>query len=103
MNITITYILRSNHPKKIKTENYWSNPNHIMADETVAFVKNLKDSDLKRCNVILDIENKEIIKNRGYIENNEFVSNPSYDQIIAYLSKQYPDTVPSLVSSIHSI
>jgi len=80
--------------------------NENLADETVSFVRKLRDSDLKRSNVILDMKKKELVKCRSFNLYGKIVNNGdtdvTYQRILDYFHAQHPQEVGSLITLMES-
>ena len=64
------------------TKGFWSDENNSQYDEQIILSKKLKNRDLTESGIILDLENKKIIKNR-------VSPTATYDQIYEYFKKNY--------------
>ena len=73
--------------------NFWRNPENFIADEVVSLTKRLRTSDLKKCNVILDIKKNDVIKCRDFQVNGELVTDRNYDKLLTYFRRQYPEQI----------
>ena len=93
MYITSVYIITPVNPKATSRLKYWDNPNNFVADEVVSITRNLNDSDLKRANLILDLEKKEVLKCRRYQLDGKMVTEPNYVALLASLRSTYPNQV----------
>lgn len=73
MHLTITYILRDGEYQ-----------------ESASLVKNLRTTDYKQCDVILDLDSHEILKLRKYIRGNEVIESSTYEDLAKILLESYP-------------
>lgn len=94
MHITATYFYR---PQKTNSQTV------MVTDEVVSFVKNLRDSDLKRCNVIIDVINQEVLKCRSFMIDGEIVKNPEYHTLIEYFQRNHPTEVGTLLKAVENL
>ena len=66
--------------------------NKVVADEIVTFAKRLKDNDLKRAYVILDLTNKELVKCRSFSLYGKVLNNGepdvTYQRLLDYVREQ---------------
>jgi hypothetical protein len=103
MFITCTYVIHPIDPKKTSQPNRSKDPNNFIADEVVSLVKNIRNSDLKKCNVILDVKNKSVVKCRSFIVSGEYVTDPQYDKLLEYFHGQYPAQVDALLKAVEQV
>jgi hypothetical protein len=88
MFLTSTYLKRS-HDSDMKEEN-------------VAIVRNMRLTDLKRSNLILDLKKKEVVKCRDYqMEVGKVVENPNYDDLYNHFHAQYPDHLDAAINVLN--
>jgi hypothetical protein len=75
--------------------NFWQNPANLIANEIVSIVRarTLKNRDLKRANLILDLNNKTVLKCRTYQLDGAIVTEPDYDSLLASLRGTYPEQI----------
>ena len=64
--------------------------NSELRDENVAIVRNLRNNDLTRANLILDLKKKEVKKCRNYQQDGKIIENPEYSELFNYFHEQYP-------------
>jgi len=76
MFLTATYLKRSY--------------NSELKEESVAIVRNMRLTDLKRANLILDLKKKEVVKCRDYQQDGKVVTEPNYDNLFNSFYVQYP-------------
>ncbi len=97
MFITCTYLY----------QNHTSNAKNTTVDESVSIVKNLRYTDLKRCNVILDVENGIVIKCRNFKLYDDVFTNslngPDYQRLLDYFQSHHPKEIGMLLDAINSI
>ena len=89
MYITISYLFRKKNGQNI-------------ADETVAFVRRLRNNDLKRANVILDMKNKDLVKCRDFNLYGKVVNtndeNVTYQRLLDYVHAAHPQEVDAILT-----
>lgn len=90
MFITATYIVYPLNPKETSQPNFSKNRSNFVADEVVAIVKNLRDTDRKQANVILDTKKLTVIKCRDFQINGIVVHDPEYKTLWDYFYEQHP-------------
>ena len=100
MYITATYLMHPVDPKHTSAPNYSKNKANFIADEVVSLTKKLRNSDLIRCNVIIDIKNETVIKCRDFQLNGEVVQNPEYKPLFDHFREMYPQQIVMLVDMI---
>jgi hypothetical protein len=98
--ITCTYIVHPIDPNKTSQPNRSKDPNNFIADEVVSLVKHIRNSDLKKCNVILDVKNKSVVKCRSFQMYGEVVTDPDYTKLLEYFEGQYPEQIKLLLQSV---
>lgn len=70
-----------------------------MKDENVAIIRNLRNNDLKRASIILDLENKTIVKCRDYQKEDKLLNDiPDYDEVYNYFYTLYPTQLDTVVN-----
>jgi hypothetical protein len=88
-------------------QNHTHNNEKATVDEVISIVKNLRDSDLKKCNVILDILTGTIIKCRNFRLYDEIFVNslnaPDYQRILNYFQSVHPKEIELLLGSIQQL
>ena len=98
--ITCCYVVHPIDPNKTSQPNRSQNPANFIADEVVSLVKNIRYGDLKKCNVILDVKNKSVVKCRSFQMFGEVVTDPDYTKLLEYFIGQYPDQIKMLLQSV---
>ena len=71
-----------------------------IGDEIVSIVRKLKNTDLKRSNLILDVVNKEVLKCRSFMIDNREVTDPTYDMLLEHFQKSHPNEINALLKLI---
>jgi hypothetical protein len=81
MFLTSTYV-QTRHDHDGKTEN-------------VGLVRNIRLTDLKRSNIILDLKKKEVVKCRDYQKEGKVINSgdSSYDELFNYFYASYPKQI----------
>jgi hypothetical protein len=97
MFITATFIINAANPKATSQPDHSKNPKNFIADEVVSITKKIRDSDLKKCNVILDVKNKEVLKCRNFQMGGQQVTNPNYQMLLEHFQAMYPNEVGQLL------
>ena len=90
MFITATCIVYPVNPKETSQPNFSKNRSNFIADEVVAFVRNLRDTDRKQANVILDTKKLTVVKCRDFQINGNVVSDPDYKILWDYFYASHP-------------
>ena len=98
--ITCTYVIHPANPNKTSIIGHSNDPKNFIADEVVALLRNLKDRDLRKCNVILDVTNKSIVKCRSFLIDGKLADDYSYDRLLDYFKFQYPTQISALLESV---
>ena len=62
MFLIATYIMRPRYPHKTKQKGWMNDPENVIYDEQVGFVKKLKTKDSINSNVILDLARSKLVK-----------------------------------------
>ena len=62
MFLIATYIMRPRYPHKTSQKGWMNDPENVICDEQVGFVKKLRTKDTLNSNVILDLANKKLVK-----------------------------------------
>jgi hypothetical protein len=62
MFLIATYIMRPRYPHKTSQKGWMNDPENVIYDEQVGFVKKLRTKDTLNSNVILDLANKKLVK-----------------------------------------
>ncbi len=91
MHLTSTYYIRPKNNFNTSSTNFFSNPDNLVIDETVSLVKNLRMTDLKRANLVLDLKNKKVLKCRRYRMGKDMVINPDYQKLYDFFKDIYPN------------
>lgn len=96
MFITCTYLL----------QNHSTNAREETIDEVVSIVKNIRTSDLKKCNVILDVVKGTIVKCRDFHLGHKIlntVDNPDYRTVLDYFQATHPKEIGALLNIIETL
>jgi hypothetical protein len=80
----------------------------VTADEVVSIVKRIRDSDLKRSNVILDVVKGEVKKCRnfnlyGKVVNSNDAEPPTYQRLLDYFHAHHPQHIDVLLNAISTV
>lgn len=78
------YISKPKDPHMTRIPGYITNPENLSYDEAVSFTVGLKDRDIIKSNVILNIS-------EGMVVRNTFNSGKSYDELFDYFNEAYPE------------
>jgi hypothetical protein len=103
MFITATYIYNPINPHATSQKNYSSNKSNMIVDEIISITKNIRNSDLKKCNVIIDIFNENVIKCRDFMMDGKIVSNPDYIVLLNYFKQQHPRQIEPLLTAMNTV
>jgi hypothetical protein len=88
MFLTATYLISP------ITHQFSNDDNNIQRSEMVQLVNKVKNRDLKTANIILDIDNKQVLKCRTSKDNGTiFDGSESFDEIYKYFYDQHRDTI----------
>jgi hypothetical protein len=98
--ITCCYVIHPIDPNKTSQPNRSKDPKNFIADEVVSLVKHIRNSDLKKCNVILDVKNKSVVKCRSFQINGEVITEPDYTTLLGYFGSQNPEQIKILLQSV---
>jgi hypothetical protein len=96
MFITASYLRYPIDPKSTSKPNSQRKSDMIL-DEVVSLVKKLRDSDLKRCNVIINVKRQEVVKCRDFQLDGKIVENPSYEALLEHFHELYPAQIDELL------
>src|ERR1700735_760002 len=102
MFITASYVFYPTDPKSTSKPGFSKDPSNYIADEVVSLVKKLRDNDLKRCNVILNVKRKEVIKCRNFQLNGKLVEKPDYDTLLEHFKEMYPEPIEKLLEFVQA-
>ena len=78
----------------------------MLADEVVSIVRKIRDNDIKRCNVILDVVKGEVFKCRGfhiYGKEIDGYEKDSYQRLLDYFHAMHPQQIDNLLKAIQTI
>jgi len=103
MYITCCYVIRPLNPKNTSKPNHSQHAENFIADEVVSLVKNIRNSDIKKCNLILDVKNKSVVKCRSFQINGEVVTGDNYDTLLEYFHAQYPAQIDALLKAVEHV
>lgn len=62
MFLFATYVMRPRYPHLTSQKGWMQNPDNLIYDEQVGFAKKMRDKDMIRSNVVIDLANKKILK-----------------------------------------
>lgn len=97
MYLAATYYIRPNGTACTSQKNFFSNPANLALDESITLVRNLRYSDLTKANVILDLQKKELVKNRSYRIDKELVPEATYETLYKHFHGIYPKELDAAV------
>lgn len=102
MYITASYLINAVNPKFTSQPNFSDDPNNYMADEVVSITRKIRDSDLKKCNVILDVKNKVVVKCRDFQLDGKVVKEPNFDKLMEHFQEMYPTQIAKLLEIVNT-
>ena len=82
--VVVQYILRPRNKMKTYDPEYMSEPRNYQYDELFNIVTKVKDNELTRYSIILDLTNKKVVKNSSS-------NNKSYQEILQYFINNYSE------------
>ena len=97
MFLTSTYILCPANPADPSQAG-----NKFVTYETFSFVKNLRDSDLKQANVILDVIKLSVVKCRDFKINGNVVVDPDYKTLWDHFYSVNPTELDMILKAINT-
>lgn len=86
------YVGKPKDPRKTKNAGYITDANNLSYDEVVGFTVGLKDKDLLKSNVVLNISEQKVVRNT-------FNSGKSYDELFEYFREAYPEYMKHFVAA----
>lgn len=91
----VAYYYQKPLDRRVKTNKagWMKNPQNVSYDEQVALTKVLKNKDLERAKIILDMTKKIVIRN-GLADNRNF------DDLFVYFSKGYPEQTKKVMEQL---
>jgi hypothetical protein len=98
MFLTSTTVINPVNPKSTSQPNFFKDPSNFGADESISLVKNIRLSDLKKSNIILDLSEKRIVKCRRFFIDGKSINNPTYHEIYDYYHSQFPTQIDQAIS-----
>jgi len=93
MYLTSTYYIKPAPHASSSKKNFFSDSDNLRLDETVALIRNIRNTDLRRANVILNLRTQEVVKCRQYRIGQEVVVNPEYGKLLAFFHDIYPNEI----------
>lgn len=97
MYILMTYVYHPTDPKQTSQPNFSKNPHNYVADEVVTMSKKIRDTDLKRSNVIINVKRKAVVKSRDFQLMGKIIDDPSYEVLLGHFAEMYPNQVKELL------
>lgn len=94
MFLLAKYYLRPRHPNRTATKDYWKHDDAGQLDEQVSFSRKLRDKDVQNYNVILDLDNKKIVK----CVIDQF-NGTDYDRMFEYFKRNYPQHLAAVTTN----
>lgn len=89
LHLLAQYVTKPRDPTQTGVAGYMTDPANIVYDEMVEITRGLKDADRMRCNVVLDLTAKQVIKNR-------FNTDATFDEMVKYYCESYPSYLAEL-------
>ena len=80
--IFANYVAKPRNPKRTHEKGYMSDPNNVMHDEIVGFSVGLKNKDLIRNRIVIDIDGQRVV-------HNSMGNNADWVQIMDYFMGAY--------------
>jgi hypothetical protein len=93
MFIVSTYVLNAGDKKNTSKKGFFSDPRNFAVDESISLVRNIRDNDLKRANLILNLKKKTVVKCREYHKDGVLVEDTSYEDLLEYFKGIYPEQI----------
>ena len=85
-HILVNYVQKPKYPNKTHEKGYWSNPDNIQWDEAVEFSLGLKNKDIQKYSIIINMDERTVIKNSINGEKN-------FNTLFGYYSEHYRDQI----------
>lgn len=80
---------------------FTTNHNDMGKEENVAIIRNIRNNDLKRANIVLDLEKKLVVKCRDYRKDEKLINgNQDYDDLYNYFYSLYPKQLDAAMESL---
>lgn len=91
----VAYYYQKPRDRRVKTNRagWMNNSQNYTFDEQVSLTNVLKNKDLERAKIILDMSKKTVIRN-GWVDNRNF------DDLFMYFSNGYPDQTKKVMEQI---
>lgn len=86
------YVGKPKDPRQTKNAGYINDANNLSYDEVVGFTVGLKDKDLLKSNVVLNISEQKVVRNT-------FNSGKSYDELFEYFREAYPEYMKHFITT----
>lgn len=92
----INYLQTAKYPKRTHEKGYWSNPENTQWDETVEFSIGLKKRDREKYSIIIDLDQKQILKNNMSRER-------EFDVLYGYYRVHYENQIDRFLTQTNHI
>jgi hypothetical protein len=91
----VAYYFKRPRDNRVRTQiaGWQNNQNNVSYDEQVAVTHSLRKRDETMASIILDMVNRRVVKNR-------WQSGRSFDELLDYFAKSYPQHTTELMRSI---
>lgn len=84
----VNYVQTAKYPKRTHEKGYWSNPENTQWDELVEFSLGIKNRDLQKYSIVMDLDNLVVLKNSMNGEKN-------FTALLSYYREHYSTQIAS--------
>lgn len=95
MYLVAQYIKSPKKAASTCTPKFWSDQNNFVQEELIGVKRHIRNADLAKAGIILDLKNSEVIKARGRDQGTE--QEQSFDHIYGYFRKHYADYIDKIL------
>lgn len=88
------YVARPRDPRKTHIKGYMKDPANIQYDERIEFTRGLRTKDEVSANIILNLNQKRVVRNRFDSDQRDF------DALFKYFLEAHPDYVVQVMSQL---
>lgn len=93
-HIVAQYFRKPRNPNKTAQKGYMSNPDNFFYEESVNITRGLKTKDRDRAELIINLNQQQVIRNsKGEGE--------TFEQLLYYFQKNYPDDINPVLAYIY--
>lgn len=92
--ILAKYFRKPKNPNRTFQKDYMNNPDNFYFEETVNITRGLKTKDRERSELIININRQEVVRNsKGNGE--------TFEELLYYFQKNYPDDINPILAYIY--